>query len=322
MRAARPSVGQSAFLAALTLALASTGAAAVGPTVELPAGGLVFPSQDKVQVEREQLTIALDRIEITYVLRLIEQRPLSMVVAFPLPTIDMAALTGHEVAIPAYDPANPTNYVGFWTLIDGQPVEPEVDVRALAAGHIDVTQRLLEHGLSLYPLAADLPEKLADLPAATRDDMADGSILAINDGTSSPLWAMSTVFHWRVRVEPRKSVTVQHRYQPITGSAPWTPEFASTARSKYCLNADEVAFLGRRAANGKPPTVYWVHYHPSSNSWIKGASETFRLTIDKGSAGGIAATCFPGLQAATASTLEWVTTDRVDDADIDVLFVE
>ena len=282
----------------------------------------MFPAQDKVQVEREELTIGIDRIEITYLLRLIEQRRFSVAVAFPLPLIDMAALSGHEVAIPAYDPANPTNYVGFWTLVDGQPVEPEADVRALAAGHIDVTQRLIELGLPLYPQATDLPEKLADLPTATREDLADASILTVADGTASPLWALQTVFHWRMSIEPQKQVTVQHRYQPVAGSAPWSAELAATARTKYCLSADDSASLDRRAVNGKPPTVYWIHFHPSSNSWIKGASETFRLTIDKGNAGAIAATCVPGLKAASATTLEWATTDRVDDADIDILFVE
>lgn len=322
MRSALSCQALPSLLAAAYLAASGCAASAFGPTVELPGGGLVFPAQDRVQVEREQLTIGLDRIEITYNLRLVDERSISVAVAFPLPVIDMAALAGSQVAIPAYDPTNPTNYVGFWTMIDGQPAEPDVDVRALATSHIDVTQRLVELGLPLYPLAADLPARLAELPSATRADLADASVISTSDGKSSPLWAVRTVFHWRLRVEAAKSVTLQHSYQPIAGSAAWTPEFAATARSKYCISAEAAASLDRRAAKGRPPTVYWVHYHPASNSWIKGASETFRLIIDKRHADGIAATCFPGLQSATSSTLEWATTDRADDTDIDVLFVE
>ena len=101
MPGARLGLSRLALVAALVSATCVSGAAAVGPTVELPAGGLVFPSQDRIQVEREELTIALDRIEITYALRLIEALPLSVAVAFPLPLLDMSTLAGAPIVVPA-----------------------------------------------------------------------------------------------------------------------------------------------------------------------------------------------------------------------------
>jgi hypothetical protein len=295
-------------------------AVAIGPTQELPSGGLVFVVGEKVQIEREDLIIALDRIEVTYVMSSADKSRVSLAMAFPLPTIDLAALQGTDVAVPAFDPANPTNFVGFWTLIDGQPVEPEVDVRAVAVGHIDVTRRLLEVGLPLYPLADDIADKLATLPTDVRDDLVDASILTVVDDVTRPIWALQTVFHWRAAIAGSAAVTIQHHYKPITGSTKWSAEFAETARKKYCLSNEAVVSLDRRAAAGKAPTVYWVHYHPAANSWVKGTSETFRLTIDKGA--GMASTCVPGLRAASGTTLELVATDRSDESDIDVLFVE
>lgn len=300
---------------------ATAGAAGIGPTQELPAGGLVFVGADRIQITREDLTIGLDRIDITYSLTAVDRSRVSLAVAFPLPAIDLAQLQGADVAIPAYDPANPTNFVGFSTLIDGAPVEPEVDVRAVAAGHIDVTRRLLEAGLPIYPLASDIAERLAALPEDVRDDLADGSVLSVRDAVTSPLWALHTVFHWRTIVATAP-VTIQHHYKPVSGSTPWSSDFVETAKRKYCLSDADAAELDRRAASGKPPTVYWVHYHPASNSWVKGPSEAFRLTIDKGGAGKIAATCIKDIRATGGTTLELVATDRNDDQDIDVLFVE
>lgn len=307
----------------LTLLLAGTAPArALGPTTELASGGLVFAGLDRVRVTREDLIIGLDRIELSYVLSAADRDRVSLAIAFPLPVIDTAQLQTAELAVPAYDPSNPTNFVGFWTLVDGVPVEPEVDVRALAVGHIDVTRRLLELGVPLYPFAADIAERLAMLPAEARTDLEDGSIIGEVEMVTKPQWALHTVFHWRTVVTDTAPVTIQHRYKPVAGSAPWSPEIAETAKQKYCLSEMDAAALDRRATSGAPPTVYWVHYHPPANAWIKGSSETFRLTIDKGRAGSIAATCTPGLRSVSETMLEVIAADRTDDSEIDVLFVE
>ncbi len=312
----------SAAACAGAVLISATPVGAVGPTQELPSSGLVFVGQDKVQITSEALTIGLDKIDITYVLTASERSRVSLAVAFPLPTIDLAQLQGVDVAVPAFDPSNPTNFIGFWTLVDGQPVEPEVDVRALAVGQIDITARLLELGLPLYPLTPDISDRIAALPAEVRDDLADGSIVTVVENATKPLWALRTVFHWRTVVTEAAPVTIQHQYRPIAGNAPWSAEIAETMKRKYCLSDADASALDRRAAAGKPPTVYWVHYHPAPNSWVKGQSETFRLTIDKGSASSIAATCTKGLKPATETTLEAIATDRTDDTEIDVLFVE
>jgi Domain of unknown function (DUF4424) len=310
------------MLVASALAASAATAFGIGPTQELPSGGLLFVAQEKIQIISEQLIIGLDRIELTYVLTALERERVSLAIAFPLPTIDLAQLQGIDVAVPSFDPTNPTNFVGFWTLVDGQPVEPEVDVRAFAVGQIDVTRRLLELGLPLYPLALDMAERLAALPTDARNDLADGSIVTVVDNVTRPLWALRTVFHWRTVIGGNAPVTIQHHYKPIVGNTQWSADISEPIKRKYCLSDADASTLDRRAATGKAPTIYWVHYQPASNGWVKGSSETFRLTIDKGSTSGIAATCTKGLRSATATTLELVAADRADDVEIDVLFVE
>ena len=112
-------------IAAVMVAAGASMALALEPTVELPAGGLLFAAHDTITVDNELLTIGLDRIEINYRLRSTAATPRVVPMAFPLPTIDKGALGTAEVVLPAFDSRNPTNFVGFWTTFDGVPVEPE-----------------------------------------------------------------------------------------------------------------------------------------------------------------------------------------------------
>ena len=148
---------------------ADAGQPPVEPTTELAAGGLVFAGKDALVVERKDLVIGIDKIRITYVVRNADATDRTALMVFALPTIDMAALDGAPVAIPSYDPQNPTNFVGFWTMIDGKAAEPEVDINAKALGHVDVTTLLQAHRIPLYPFDADMGETLARCrkPSAT-----------------------------------------------------------------------------------------------------------------------------------------------------------
>jgi Domain of unknown function (DUF4424) len=312
----------AAGLALPAIAVAESTAQTFANTTEIAAGGLIFSHRERLVVDLETLTIGLDQIDIQYVVRSLEAKPFTLPIAFPMPTIDMAALQDTAVAIPAFDPTNPTNFVGFWTVINGIAIEPDVDVRALAIGHIDVTAELNRLGLPLYPLAPTMPEKLASLGADDKATLADAQVLAVDSQSVEPLWALRTVFHWKQQVLPEQPLTVQHHYKPIVGSAPWTDEIAAIAKSKYCMSAEISNTLNQRTADGKQPTVYWVHYAPGNNAWLKGPSSLFKLVIEKPEPTSLVATCASGLAPSGDVQLEKTETSRNDDAEIEVLFVE
>lgn len=312
------------LVAALTagLVLPAARAQTAVPTVELPSGGLIFAARSKLVVEQETLTIGIDRVEIDYTIRNNERDPRSTAMAFPLPVIDLGSLFGSEVAIPAFDPANPTNFVAFWTTIDDLPVEPEVDVRAFALGHIDITAELTRLGLPLYPFAPELGEKLAELSVEQKQSLVAANILDVEDQTYEPLWALRNTFHWRHAFAPDKATEVRHHYRPVLGSAPWSAALAATAKSKFCMSDADIAALDQRASDGKAPTVYWLHYTPGLNAWLKGPSSLFKLVIEKPQATSIAATCLAQVLPIDATRLGFTTTSRTDDSEIEVMFVE
>jgi Domain of unknown function (DUF4424) len=308
--------------AAIALLATTATARATPPTTELPAGGIVFANQDRLAVEQEELSISLDAIDLKYVVRNLESTRLTLPMAFALPTIDLAALVGAEVVIPAFEPTNPTNFIGFWTTAGTTTIEPDVDVRAYVLGSIDITRSLTELGLPLYPFTPDLLQKLESLTSEQRSALRDAGTIGIQNQKPVPLWSLRTAFHWRTTLQPGETITIQHHYKPIAGSAPWSAELASTATQKYCLTTGMVERLNKLTASGKAPTVYWIHYHTGAHGWQKGPAERFKLIVEKPTDTSIVSTCFGDLKPNTGPALEWLTEDRVDDVDIEILIVE
>jgi hypothetical protein len=310
-------------VAALDLAApAASARTSYEPTEELATGSLIYGSFGALVTEREDLVVGLDKIQVTYLIRNAGSHDRTTTIVFPLPDIDMAALDGAAVAVPAFDPQNPTNFIGFWALLDGKAVAPHVDVRAKALGWIDVSSTLTSLGLPLYPLDPAMEDKLAQLKASTRADLAVRGIVNLVDGVAQPLWTLRTAFHWPVTFPFGKLVTIQLGYRPVIGSALWTTDNAEALVERFCVDKATADALTAKAAADEPVTVYWVHYQPGKGAALKGPSARFNLTIEKPDVSSITATCRQGLKPGTPLTLELSTEDSINDEDINVLFVE
>ena len=56
-----------------------------GATASFPAGGVVFHQNEHISIEREELTIGLERIYVHYVFRSSADHPLQLTIGFPMP---------------------------------------------------------------------------------------------------------------------------------------------------------------------------------------------------------------------------------------------
>jgi len=291
------------------------------PTSELPGGTLSFAANGSIAIDREDIVIGIDKVRLTYVLRNLTGREHAMPMAFVLPDIDMLELDGASVALPAYDSQNPTNFLGFWTMIDGKPVAPEVNVRALVLGTIDISRNLTGAGLPLYPLSPDMADRIAQLPPATRTDFVRRGILNGMIDPPAPAWTLRTGFHWPLVVAPDRSTTVQHGYRPVLGSDVWSEENAADLTARFCLTPDVVQRLDAKRKAGDQTVVYWMTYEPGAKSHLRGVSANLNLTIEKPSDQGIVSTCFKGMKQ-TPSAIEWSARDQLLSEDLHILFVE
>lgn len=312
------------LLAIVTVAGAAraTGQGSYEPTTELPGGALAFAVNGTVAIDREDIVLGIDKVRLSYLLRNLTPREHTMPMAFALPDIDALELDGAAVAIPGYDTQNPTNFLGFWTMIDGSSVSPDVNVRALLLGVIDVSRDVTDAGVPLYPLAPDIADRIAQMKPAQRADFVKRGILNGMVDPPSPAWTLRTGFHWPVTIPADRVATIQHGYRPVLGSDAWSAELSGDLTDRYCLPRDLVERLNAKLAAGDPPVVYWMTYEPGTKAHMRGRSTAFNLTIEKPSDKGEVSTCFKGLKKTSPTTLEWSAKDHLQTDDIHVLFVE
>ena len=144
---ARRSGTERAGLAALLL-LAAAAAQANDSSAEFAAGGLRLARTDAIRMEREDLSIGLDRIAVAYLFRNVTDRDVTLEVAFPLPDIDMNQMseTPHEF----HGGRNDGDIFDFRLKIDGKPTVPAFDVHAVSKdGGRDVTGLLHQYRIPL-----------------------------------------------------------------------------------------------------------------------------------------------------------------------------
>ena len=75
------------LLACALPALATTSVLANDTMATLEAGGLVFTRSDEITMAREDLYISPEKVEVKYLYRNTSDKPVSTIVAFPMPKI-------------------------------------------------------------------------------------------------------------------------------------------------------------------------------------------------------------------------------------------
>ncbi len=295
---------------------------AAEPTTELPAGGLTYGGQQTLVTRQEDIVIAVERVRATYTVQNAAPEARSHLMAFALPDFDMMALDGSTIDNPAYDPANPMNYVGFSATIDGQAAETYVEVRALALGLIDASARLRELGIPLYPLHADMAVRLQALPEAVRKDLLERGLIRVADGQLEPMWTLKTTLFWQQPFAAGQTRRLEIAYRPISGSGVWSAETSATLQQRYCVAAPTVDDLLKRVGT-RPATVRWVHFLAGAGAMARGSSIAYRLAVETASAKQSAHTCRQGLFVAGQSgSRETTQADLVAEDEVQVLFVE
>ena len=296
---------------------------AAEPTMELPAGGLIYVTQQTLVTDTEDIVIAAGQVRATYVVRNGGDAPHTGLIAFALPDVDMVALDGSPVDNPAFDPDNLANYVGYAASVDGQPAATFVESRAFALGLIDATATLRELNLPLYPLHPGLGDQIAALPDAVRADLLARSLIRLNDGQWEPLWRLKTTLFWQQSYTPGQTRTVAISYRPIAGTGNWTADTAAALQQRYCVPQATADALTRRGATAPAP-LKWVHYTAYAGATGRGAAGTYRVAIEAAPGQQSGYTCHDGLKTETAAagSRQQSLSGYTPEEEIMVLFVD
>ncbi|MCJ2058112.1 DUF4424 domain-containing protein [Methylobacterium sp. J-048] len=291
---------------------------------ELDAGGLVLRPEPGIGLVSEDLSIALDRIRVSYVFRNQVSEPRTVRIAFPLPPIDGRTLSFSATKLPQVDRAN---FVGFTVTVDGHPIEPELEERAFV-GEREVGDLLRRHGLPLNPL------RVSEIDAAAKRigkpdwaELVKAGLFPEAEGMTEGLWRFEATFHWLQTFPADREVRIAHSYAPVSGFHFVDPKEASrpSYRATYCL--DEAGLAAIRRLHAKAPSesgylrAFVVPYIvTTARNWAAPIGR-FTLTVDKGSPEALASFCRSGIRKTGPTTFRWEARDYVPDHDLRVLIV-
>jgi hypothetical protein len=231
------------------------------------------------------------------------------------------------------------NFLGFEVTVDGKPVKPELEQRAIAAG-LDITQLLEDNGVPANPFSQPVFQALEKLSDATTNDWIGRGILFIDeydDGAGwkkvrTPLWTLKSTYWWTSSFPAGKEVKVSHRYRPSVGGSSGLTFFLDDEfhyddndyQRLYCIDRDfEQAVLkaSRAARDGYLMEQRLDYVLTTGGNWRLGAIGDFKLTVDKGSAKNLVSFCGEGVKKTGPTTFEMTARDFYPYNDLRILIV-
>lgn len=287
-------------------------------------------------MEAEELTITPDTVSVKY--RFLNQspNPVTLTVAFPLPDIDLAESDNY-----AFPTADPVNFVGFETKIDGKPVNFTIHQKAYL-GEKDVSELVRGAGLPLLPIGAQ-QNKLNELAADARARLMDAGLLlpAGTDAKGQQIydggWRVKTSVVRQQTFPPGRPVVVEHRYRTSMGISFDTvlrkalrenkalePEF-QRYRTAYCVQDDLLKGVDRLAGAAEGNTAKLQERRISyilktGANWL-GPIKEFRLVVDKGKPDRLVSFCLDNVKKISPTAFEVRATNYTPDRDLKILLI-
>jgi len=301
--------------------------AANDSSAELAAGGITLVPNFDIVIDREDLFLSPQAIGIRYVFRNTTDEPIRLLVAFPLPDIDMAELFEVPVDIPSPESAN---FVDFEVSVNGAPVEVAVERRAISQG-IDRTELLERHSIPLNPFSDAAYRALETLTSEGRSEferLGIGHAFEPHDPLM-PFWTLKTVFYWEQEFPPMAETVVEHRYRPVVGAGFFSTyvfdqEDPTGYVEDYCIDKSTQAGIRKRIAEsgGDYLLEHRLGYILTTARNWQGPIGTFRMIIDKVNPDWLVSLCLSGLKKIGPTQFEYVATDYVPEDDLRILFLE
>ena len=330
----------------MPLLLAASSALANDTSAELATGGLVFVRSDAVDMRSEQLTISPSEVQVTYRFFNKTDKPVSQLVAFPLPDI---TVDGPEwnVAVPIEDPVN---FLGFATTVNGQPVTNEVEQKVFALG-VDRTAMLRQLGIPLAPQLKTTDDALDALPREKWDELIALGLAETSEYGNTPdgkmklhlepRWTLKTTYYWRQIFAPGQETVIEHRYKPSVGGAVGTQigapgstdvQIAAEQKrqmaaytSKYCMDAGFVAAAAKAQRAAKPGNGILgekqIDYVLTTGANWAGPIADFTLTVDKGDPANLLSFCATGIKKLSPTRFQVHYTNYTPTANLAILIL-
>jgi hypothetical protein len=299
----------------------------------LGAGGIVLTRNADIRMATEDLYLSPKAVRVHYTFANDSGRDIDAMVAFPLPDIDNYEYSESPIGT-VFDTT--PNFVGFKLVVDGKPVNAQVEERAFAGGR-DVTATVLAAHAPLDVVIGGNYDRLKNLaPAGIAMLKKAGLLEGGGEDDYHAKWTAKTKFFWTMHFPAGAAVTVDHTYQPVTGQTFFTTYALGDAQEiarynhDYCIDggtrdAIRSGFAAMRGAS-KDDGMYNQYTTDfviqTANNW-KGPIGRFHLTLDKLKPSNILSLCWPGDLKKTSDTrFESTLNNFAPQSDIRLLILE
>jgi hypothetical protein len=280
---------------------------------EITPQGLHFMTTDNISIERENLYISLNKIEVSYIFRNNSANDITAEVAFPV-----APYYGGDVANVPFS-HYPLGFGDFEVEVNGKLISCKKEVRAYTKGKnvVDITDFLRDMNISIEDFAGTTSgggfgggpighNAIEKLPKEDREKLLK---LGAIDSENIPYWIVDIKYYWKQKFPANSTVSIKHRYTPYYGSrfdvfqpSPRWPykegEMSTGIVKESCLAQNIKESLEKKMitkVNETGKMTYlgysWVSYIlTTANNW-QGPIKEFHLIIEKPE-GSILSLCF------------------------------
>lgn len=189
------------------LSSADDGAASIG------AGGIILMKREpRIAMQKEVLTIAVNRVTVDYEFRNDTDEDITTGVAFPIPPYKMD-IDGPSFHLQGFD--------DFKLTVDGYPAHFDIEARAKLGGK-DVTHILKRYGVDV-PTFGHLDEKtdrandVRKLSKAQRAALVKAGLLDSDPDKDWAGWTVEKKYYWPQTFPAHSTVHISHSYTPVVG---------------------------------------------------------------------------------------------------------
>jgi hypothetical protein len=251
--------------------------------IEFAAGGIQLRREPRISMEKERLTLSLNKVGVEYEFLNVSDEDITTEVAFPIPPYKFDPFSGRR------------DFSDFRVWIDGEELKYQTEVRAEVKG-VNYASLLRRLGISVLDFGTydvDAPTDKSQIGTLPKPEKEKLVRLGLIETDGLPDWTTSVTHYWSQRFPAHKSLHVRHEYTPMWGYCPTNElEFPSVVKAA-CIGASLLKRLGEfprqdlEAHGGIRPTreAEWVKYIlTTANTW-KTPIKVFELVIAEPEAG-------------------------------------
>lgn len=236
-------------------------------------GGIILKKEARISMEKERLTIALNKITVEYEFLNQSDTDITTIVAFP---------------IPGYSPFTEEFYRGipdFKLMIEGIPVKYQTETSALNKDGQEYTKLLKELNIPVEGkiVSSEFGDQVVELfkkiPENKRKPLYTAGMFEKDEnGDSWPCWTVRKTHYWEQKFPAHKIVKIRHEYTPDVGF-----KFLGYEDQDIYKNSCATPGMIARLKKFDPGTAhaYWVNYIlTTANTW-KTPIKEFELIVEK-----------------------------------------